>query len=69
MLIVLSFIITDNELRQLAQEVLELLKSTIGTDLFSQQYAMVHQILAERRGTRKLNKAQQVYIFWFFVYF
>jgi hypothetical protein len=51
---------TDGVLRQLAQEVLEVIKSVVGNDVFSQQYAAAHQSLSERRGSRKLQRAQQV---------
>lgn len=51
---------TDANLKNLTQEVMELLKNTVGVEVFSYKYAIVHRDRKERSESRKRKKAIQV---------
>ena len=51
---------TDTTLKNLTQEVMELLKNTVGVEIFSYKYAIVHRDRKERSESRKRQKAIQV---------
>lgn len=50
----------DANLKNLTQEVVELLKNTVGIEVFSYKYAIVHRDRKERSESRKRKKAIQV---------
>ncbi len=54
------FFSLDSDLKKLAQEVLELIKSLVGRETFSRAYASLQQTATEARETRKRKKALEV---------
>lgn len=54
------FLSVDSELKKLAQEVSELIKSLVGRETFSRAYASLQQTTTEARETRKRKKALEV---------
>ena len=52
--------IVDEELKNLAGEVLELFKSTVGLEVFSREYATIQKQLGEKRSDRRQQKAMEV---------
>lgn len=55
-----EFLSLDSDLKKLAQEVLELIKSLVGRETFSRAYASLQQTTTEARETRKRKKALEV---------
>jgi len=51
---------TDNELKTHCQEILDLLKSKVDDDTFSQQYMEIQMKLAKQKGERAVNKKQNL---------
>ncbi len=52
--------VSDAGLRQLAQEVLDVIKTTAGVATFTSYYAAVQKSLTEKKETRKKQKAAEV---------
>ena len=50
----------DAELRTLCQEVVDLMKSTVGVERFTVLYAKAQKALGERKDTRKRQRAMEV---------
>lgn len=51
---------TDSTLKNLAQELIEMLKKLVGLEKFSLAFAAVQKEASQRRATRKKHKALQV---------
>ncbi|KAL5010991.1 hypothetical protein ScPMuIL_013296 [Solemya velum] len=49
----------DPDLKNLAQEVMDILKKVVGIETFTQMYADVHKVRSERKETRKRQKAME----------
>ena len=51
---------TDNELKTHCQEILDLLKSKVDDDIFSQHYMEIQMNLAKQKGERAVTKKQNL---------
>ena len=60
LLYMVDFFSLDPDLKKLAQEVLELIKSLVGRETFSRAYASLQQTATEAKETRKRKKALEV---------
>ncbi|XP_013387842.1 small subunit processome component 20 homolog [Lingula anatina] len=49
----------DPALKSLALEILELMKNTVGVDVFTRAYSTLHKTTSERKEARKRQKAQE----------
>ena len=56
----LNFYFKVEDLKKLAQEVLELIKQTVGVDEFSLAYSKLHTKRVENKEERKRKSAQMV---------
>lgn len=59
-ILTLSVVNADPTLKNLAQELIELLKKQVGLERFSLAFSAVQRVFSQRRAARKRHRAQQV---------